>query len=302
MARKVKYKITPKRSELRWIEIERQKRVQKHLDKYYLELSNEIKEKLTMQVTIDNTVWTESELNKLESNIHRPTSELVKIFKKKFKPADIEKAKKHVREKQKDSRAIAESKVRMTMEEFRLIYESRNMTLTEFYEKFPKFCPSIAKATVKWYLNSVRYELKGTHTRMTTTFYDLLVKWAKEDNIEVPPRGSLSVHKQNFTKTQISKDSRGPKVEDTTPEIKVEEILEEPKPLGFDEPCMMPSAPDYSSIFGPNATLKFGLLIDNDIRVIGDSIAYVEGAEAVYKQLGFSRQIRRVKLLVESFE
>jgi hypothetical protein len=159
--------------------------------------------------------------------------------------------------------------------------------------KYPEFRKIAAESTIGWYLNSIRAEIKGTQTHLSQHFYDLVRLWYNNSHpVPMPKRGATSVRylararKNNTEEKEVSTESSTIKIVEHLP-IKPEPVQEvDPSTLGFSK----------------EAKVKFGLIVDGVVRVIGETKEHIEGAEMVYRQIGLTSNIQRVKLLVETLQ
>jgi hypothetical protein len=284
--------------ETRWSYSEQEKSVQRRLNKYYIDVNKARNAKEKIMVTVTDTEWTLQDLNKLKSNKDRPMGELIPILKNKFNEDQIREMKAKIISEltkegaPKDKRSLL---CKFSDEQFKVLYEHCETTRKDFLAKYPEFRKIAAESTIGWYLNAIRAEIKGTQTHLSQHFYDLVRLWYNNTHaVPMPKRGSTSVRSLVLgrkNKKEVIEEKKG----NTDSSSKVEIIEQLP-----DKPVSVPEVDPSSLGFTKAAQVKFGLVVDGVVRVIGDTKEHIEGAEMVYRQIGLTSNIQRVKLLVET--
>ena len=195
----------------------------------------------------------------------------------------------------------------LTSDEVRIIYDHREKPVSKLLKMYPELLKKVSDKTIAWYVSCIRAEIKGIQTTLPNSIYDLIREWYNSTHaVQMPLRGTVGVRnavkrtagkKSNKMKVVRTKKNSNPSLAVKVQEISstvnsnVNSVLEEKVDDKFN-----PESVGFST----NAELRFGLLVGKDLKLIGESLAYIDGAEFVYRQLGFT-DMKKVKLLMEEF-
>lgn len=287
--------------ETRWFHSEMQKNVEKKLNQTIIDLNKGEKNMICA------TQWSLDDLNKLTSNRFKTIQELEVLFEHKFTSEELQEKKSKVISLFKDEKATSSSKggksCSLTDADFRILYEDRNLKTKDFKRKHPEILDRIKLFTLIWYRGCIRAELKGIQTCLSAHFYNLLRCWHSLSlGVDVPKRGSAGIYANVASRKKVQKNSvknatykkQGTNFvavsesDQSNADSETKEIISVSKVEPMKEPEVA-YKPDQE---------KYGLFIGNELKLTGDSLAHIEGAEMVYKQLGFSA-VQRVKILIQ---
>lgn len=286
-----------KRYETRWKHTEMQKEVERKLNRNMVNLDTIDKIRKVKNMELFGK-WDLEDLNKLKSNRHRPIQELKLIFRGRYSEDQLRDALVTIKNDIKRSN-LKPRKARLSSDEFKVLYENHQMTSAAFIEKYPEFLKKLSDKTIGWYISCIRAEVKGIRTSLPDEFYADLRKYYNNTHpIQLPERGSAGIRRDTKRKLDRKKteDVSATSVENTAPtpdtsNVKEIENIATPVPAKENK--------DYT-ITLESGFLKFGLSVGNEIKIVADSLAQIEGAEMVYRQFGFN-DVRKVKLLIEEF-
>ena len=284
------------RYETRWKYAEIQKDVEKKLNRNLVNLDtiNKIRKVKNMELFGN---WDLDDLNKLRSNRHRPIQELKLIFKGRYTEDQLRDALVAIKNDIRKSN-LKPRKARLSPEEFKIMYENHQMTSNAFIQKYPEFLKKLSSKTLAWYISCIRAEVKGIRTSLPEEFYNDLRKYYNNTHpIQLPERGSNGTRRD--TARKLNKKSKNldmpEKVETENKIVEVAPVEEKPQ-----KPTPDVNNNKEYTITLESGFLKFGLFVGNEIKLVADSLAQIEGAEMVYRQFGFN-DVRKAKLLIEDF-
>lgn len=293
------------RYETRWKHTEMQKEVERKLNRNLVDLSTISKIRKVQSMELPGK-WDLEDLNKLKSNRHRPIQELKLIFRGRYSEDQLRDALVAIKSDIKKNN-LKPRKARLSADEFKILYENHQMTNSAFIERYPEFLKKLSDKTIGWYISCIRAEVKGIRTSLPDEFYADLRKYYNNTHpIQLPERGSAGIRRD--TKLKLDKKEKKTENKPATPVENATEnsVKAEVKDVQNTTPAVPPvsSVPsgesrDYT-ITLESGFLKFGLSVGNEIKIVADSLAQIEGAEMVYRQFGFN-DARKVKLLVEEF-
>lgn len=304
--------------ERRNFHFEMDRTIQKKMNKYYLHINSNTKEKI-MENILNN--WSLEDLNTLKKNRKRPVPELVRILKDRYTFEEVQNMKNRIlSDLELSRRPKTSANSKLSDQDFRLLYENHDKEKQVRNEALKVLESKISVHTIRYYVDAIRAEIKGYRTSLPQHFYDLIRLWYNGTHVpQLPVRGSLGARadvKRKLTKKGIVVKDLEPSQQKVQPETSPEEApvvseeVSEPS-QEVSKPSQEVSIPTITKTpfldpkdlgFTAAAEFKFGLLLCGDLKIVVDSLAHVEGAERVYRQLGITSDLKRVRILMETLD
>lgn len=290
--------------ETRWWHTERQNNCEKRFNQVIIKLNRKGK-------IMAEHKWSLEDLNKLASNRFRPVNELMEIFKHRYTESELvgQKAKANALYNEFSRMKIKKgSAPKFSDEEFQVLYECRNYKKTAFIREHQDFLGKASAATINWYLDAIRAELRGVQTALPQRFYNLIRYWHDLTSAEpLIERGSKKV------RADVKRWNKKKTIEEKAPEPSIPPAVsfaEKNTPIpekNLDETKIEDSdwKPNTSCKMDPNfswkdAQEKVGLVLGKELKLVCDNEAHIEGAEMVYRQMGLT-EIKRVRILMKEY-
>ena len=164
------------------------------------------------------------------------------------------------------------------------LYENRHATLASLVHSFPRLMEC---TTSKYALASVLTDIRNVCKNKKSKMSKLGLKYL--ESLRNPNQASTYKTQLKDESSQQSKvpssASVGSKAaEDVTSDISIKPVDLEPQ---IDH--MSSSCPD----------LKFGLMVNGEIKAVSTSLDYIDGAYHVYSNMPLNLELKKVKLLIE---
>lgn len=225
-----------------------------------------------------NTSWNYEDLEKLKRNSKRPITELKAILKNRYTEEDIRNTRSQIlNDLNSKSKRRSGARCAFPEDTFKILYDNSNLPFSSLMSKYPELKKHQEK-TLRTYFSYIRRELKGIHTKLPESLYELMKSWyncAHADKL--PERGSteISDHVKDAAIKTLNK-----------------------KPLQISVTTKANVLERISSNFTSKAKLKIGIFVNEELKFIVDSEDQAEGALLVYKNLGCT-SCKKFRILME---